>query len=126
MSSAPAGSAPDSSGPPASVGPTTTGPECEYVENDEFPLERCDAGPAIAAVQSVLQVLEYEIGTVDCLYGDQTLYAVRAFQTDEELPVTGIVDADTWAALDILDEWGTDADGNGTIEPGEITTIECA
>ena len=108
------------------MGPTTTGPECEYVENDEFPLERCDAGPAIAAVQSVLQVLEYEIGTVDCLYGDQTLYAVRAFQTDEELPVTGIVDADTWAALDILDEWGTDADGNGTIEPGEITTIECA
>ena len=129
-SSAPAGSEPSgtasgSSEPITSVGPTTTGPECEYTENDEFPLERCDAGPAIAAVQSVLQAREYEIGTVDCLFGDQTHYAVRAFQTDEELTVTGAVDEETWAALDILDDWGTDANGNGSIEPDEIT-LTCA
>ena len=129
-SSAPAGSEPSgtasaSSEPITSVGPTTTGPECEYTENDEFPLERCDAGPAIAAVQSVLQVREYEIGTVDCLFGDQTHYAVRAFQTDEELTVTGAVDEETWAALDILDDWGTDTNGNGSIEPDEIT-LTCA
>jgi Putative peptidoglycan binding domain len=129
-SSAPAGSEPTgtasaSSEPITSVGPTTTGPECEYTENDEFPLERCDAGPAIAAVQSVLQAREYEIGTVDCLFGDQTHYAVRAFQTDEELTVSGAVDEETWAALDILDDWGTDTNGNGSIEPDEITLI-CA
>jgi len=123
--SAPESTAPDDSGPPASVGPTTTGPECEYVENDEFPLERCDAGPAIAAVQSVLQAREYEIGTVDCLFGDQTFYAVQALQIDEDLPVTGAVDEDTWAALDVLDDWGDDDNGNGSIEPNEIT-LECA
>jgi peptidoglycan hydrolase-like protein with peptidoglycan-binding domain len=120
-----AGTVPGSSEPITTVGPTTTGPECEYTENDEFPLERCDAGPAIAAVQSVLQAREYEIGTVDCLFGDQTHYAVRAFQTDEELTVTGAVDEETWAALDILDDWGTDTNGNGSIEPDEITLI-CA
>ena len=63
--------------------PTTTGPECEYVENNELPLERCDAGPAVAAA-SRLQVVEYEIGTVDCLFGDQMDYAVQAFQADED------------------------------------------
>jgi Putative peptidoglycan binding domain len=105
--------------------PTTTGPECQFAENDQFPLERCDAGPAIAAAQSMLQVREYEIGTVDCLFGDQTTYAVRDFQADESLPVTGVVDDDTWAALDVLDDWGTDSNGNGSIEPDEITLI-CA
>ena len=123
--SEPPGTASGSSEPTTTAGPTTTGPECEYTENDEFPLERCDAGPAIAAVQSVLQAREYEIGTVDCLFGDQTHYAVRAFQTDEELTVTGVVDEETWAALDVLDDWGTDTNGNGTIEPDEITLI-CA
>ena len=123
--SEPPGTASGSSEPTTTAGPTTTGPECEYTENDEFPLERCDAGPAIAAVQSVLQAREYEIGTVDCLFGDQTHYAVRAFQTDEELTVTGAVDEETWAALDVLDDWGTDTNGNGSIEPDEITLI-CA
>jgi hypothetical protein len=124
--SVPAGSEPESTIPESS-GPTTTGPECQFTENDEFPIERCDAGPAIAAMQSVLQALEYDIGTVDCLFGDQTLYAVRAFQGDEELTVTGTVDAETWAALEetFLPGWGTDANGNGTIEPDEIT-LECA
>ena len=74
--------------------PTTTGPECEYVENDELPSERCDAGPAVAAAQSVLQAREYEIGTVDCLFGDQMHYAVQAFQADQGLAVIGEIDAD--------------------------------
>jgi Putative peptidoglycan binding domain len=122
--SVPAGSAPESSVTESS-GPTTTGPECAFTENDQFPLVRCDAGPAIAALQSVLQAREYDLGTVDCLFGDQTLYAVRAFQADEELTVDGAVGADTWAALDILDEWGNDTNGNGSIEPDEITLV-CA
>ena len=37
----------------------------------------------------------------------------------------GEVDAATWAALDVLDDWGTDTNGNGTIEPNEIT-LKCA
>ena len=125
--SEPAGTVTESSGPTTSAGPTTTGPECTFTDNEEFPLVRCDAGPPIAAVQSVLQVLEYEIGTVDCLFGDQTHYAVRAFQTDQELTVSGEVDEDTWAALEesFLPDWGTDTNGNGSIEPNEIT-LTCA
>ncbi len=73
----------------------------------------------------MLQVLEYEIGTVDCLFGDQTLDAVRAFQADEELTVSGEVDEDTWAALEetFLPDFGTDTNGNGSIEPNEITLV---
>ena len=108
------------------VGPTTSGPECQFAENDELPLERCDAGPAIAALQSVLQALNYGIGTVDCLFGDQTLYAVAAFQADRDLTADGIVNDETWAALEqsFLAGWGEDANGNDIIEPGEIT-LEC-
>jgi hypothetical protein len=41
-----------------------------------------------------------------------------------------VVDEDTWAALDIQDSgitanWGTDENGNGTLEPNEIT-LQCA
>jgi hypothetical protein len=120
-SSVPGSSSPDSSIPESS-GPTTTGPECEWVENDEFPLERCNAGPPVAAVQSVLQTLEYSVA-VDCFFGDQTLYAVRAFQADQEFEVTGAVDEETWTALEIPDAWGTDSDGSGSIEPDEITLV---
>jgi putative peptidoglycan binding protein len=123
--SAPATSEPGST-VPRTTGPTTTGPECEFTENVEFPIQRCDAGPAVAALQSVLQTLEYEVGTVDCFYGDQTLYAVRAFQADEELPVTGVVDEDTWAVIaeSFLADWGSDTNGNDLVEPSEIT-IQC-
>jgi peptidoglycan hydrolase-like protein with peptidoglycan-binding domain len=108
------------------IGPTTTGAECEYTDNDAFPLERCDQGPAIRALQSVLLTLNYGIGTVDCRFGDQTLYAVAAFQADRDLTANGIVDEETWAALEqsFLAGWGEDANGNDVIEPSEIT-LEC-
>jgi Putative peptidoglycan binding domain len=108
------------------TGPTTTGPECQFTENDELPIHRCDAGPAVAAAQSVLQVLDYEIGTVDCLFGDQMMYAVQAFQTDRGLVANGEIDEATWNALSesFLPDWGTDVNGNGVIDPDEIT-LDC-
>jgi peptidoglycan hydrolase-like protein with peptidoglycan-binding domain len=108
------------------IGPTTSGPECTFTENDELPLERCDSGPPIRALQSVLQTLNYGIGTVDCRFGDQTLYAVVAFQTDRGLTADGVVDEETWAALEasFLAGWGEDGNGNDVIEPNEIT-LEC-
>jgi hypothetical protein len=107
------------------TGSTTSGPECEFTENDELPIQRCDAGPAVAAAQSVLQALEYDLGTIDCLFGDQMLYAVQAFQADEGLTVSGMVDEETWAALEktFLPGWCDDANGNGTTEPNEITLV---
>lgn len=101
-------------------GPTTTGPECEYAPNDEFPIQRCDSGPAVRVIQSILQVLGYNIGTVDSLYGDQTTYAVVAFQENEQLNVDGAVGPETWAALNVPSAYGNDANGNGAIEPNEI------
>jgi peptidoglycan hydrolase-like protein with peptidoglycan-binding domain len=109
------------------LGPTTTGAACEFTENAELPLQRCDAGPAVAAVQSVLQTLNYSVGTVDCFYGDQTLYTVQEFQQGRGLTVNGTVDEETWAAFEefFLADWGDDTDGNGIVDPSEITTITC-
>ena len=124
-SSAPAGVEPVVTGS-GTIGPTTTGAECQYTDNDEFPLERCDQGPAVRALQSVLLTLNYGIGTVDCRFGDQTLYAVRNFQDDRGLTADGIVNEETWAALEqsFLTGWGEDTNGNGVIDPNEIT-LEC-
>jgi hypothetical protein len=106
--------------------PSTTGPECQFTENDELPIEQCDAGPAVAAAQAVLQALNYGIGTVDCLFGDQTADAVHAFQRDRGLEATGVIDQATWAALaeSFPAGWGDDANGNDVIEPHEIS-LEC-
>jgi peptidoglycan hydrolase-like protein with peptidoglycan-binding domain len=43
----------------------------------------------------------YDLGVngVDGRYGNDTYDAVRAFQEDQGLPVTGEVGPDTWAAL---------------------------
>jgi hypothetical protein len=107
------------------IGPTTSGLECQFAENDALPLERCDLGPAIRALQSVLQTLHYG-NAVDCRFGDQTLYAVVAFQTDRDLTANGVVDEETWAAVEefFLANWGEDTNGNGVIDPNEIA-FEC-
>jgi hypothetical protein len=57
--------------------------------------------------------------------GDQMLYAVRQFQTDRGLSVTGVVDEDTWGALEqlFLDGWGDDSNGNGIIDPNEVALV---
>jgi hypothetical protein len=105
------------------AGPTTTGPACEFEENSSLPLERCNMGPAVAVVQSILQANGFAVDTIDGNFGDQTLYAVRAFQEDEGLEVDGIVGLQTWSALDVS-QFGTDEDGDGVIEPDEIDLSE--
>ncbi len=124
--SAPAGDEPVVTGS-GTIGPTTSGPECQFTENDELPLERCDAGPAIAALQSVLQTLNYGIGTVDCLLRRSD--AVRR----GGVPGTTATSPPTASSTkrrgrrwrqSFLAGWGEDANGNGVIEPNEIT-LEC-
>ena len=56
-------------------------------------------GPRIQAVQSRLQILGYEPGNIDGIYGPQTAYAVQAFQHDHGLVADGEVGAQTIAAL---------------------------
>jgi len=110
---APGGSEPDS-------GPTTTGPVCEFAENTAFPIQRCNMGPPVVVLQSILQAAQYDVSAIDGKFGDETIYAVRAFQAAEGLTVDGLVGAETWAALDVPNSFGGDDNGNGSIEPNEI------
>jgi murein L,D-transpeptidase YcbB/YkuD len=58
-----------------------------------------------AVARDIVRVIQQRIAdlgtklTVDGVYGTRTTAAVKAFQKDNGLPVTGIVDRDTWAAL---------------------------
>ena len=52
-----------------------------------------------ASLQTSLQTAGYYDGPIDGVYGPSTVAAVEALQTDAELPVTGVVDQATAAAL---------------------------
>lgn len=56
-------------------------------------------GADVAQAQELLNSMGFEAGSVDGIYGPKTVTAVRAFQKDAELPVSGIVDEQTWDAL---------------------------
>lgn len=54
----------------------------------------------VAYLQQTLEYLGYELGTIDGDFGDLTFAAVKKFQHDNGITDTGVVDHDTWAALD--------------------------
>ena len=61
-----------------------------------------------------VKVLQQGLGglVVDGSFGSRTLAAVKAFQTSRRLSATGVVDAKTWAAVELkvhplLPHWGT-------------------
>jgi uncharacterized surface protein with fasciclin (FAS1) repeats len=53
----------------------------------------------VAALQTDLQTAGYYRGSVDGIYGELTVAAVEQLQTDAGLPVTGLMDPPTQAAL---------------------------
>ncbi len=65
-----------------------------------LPLARGARGDRAVAVQYGLARLGYPIGSVDGQFGPATERAVKAFQTAAKVPVTGVVDQPTLAALD--------------------------
>jgi peptidoglycan hydrolase-like protein with peptidoglycan-binding domain len=70
-------------------------------------------------LQFTLQAAGYStITVIDGIFGDQTEAALRQFQEDEGLPVTGVADEATWSALS-PQEFGTDRNGNGYVDPSE-------
>ena len=74
----------------------------------------------MAAIQGRLEI------TVDCDFGNQTAEAIRDWQTERgDVAVTGQIGVDEWNLLDIPTTWGTDTNGNSTIEPSEVTLV-CA
>lgn len=101
---------------------TTVAAACDgYTPNDALPVQRCDSGRLVLAVQLALQSAGYDITALDGEFGDQTDAAVRAFQEAEGLTVDGIVGNQTWGAIDFPDNVATDANGDGAISPDEVT-----
>lgn len=76
--------------------------ESETAVTDDRPLQLTSPrmrGEDVAALQQALANLDYQIGTIDGVYGPATDRAVREFQEIEGLAVTGVVDADTASLL---------------------------
>ncbi|MCG3209849.1 MAG: hypothetical protein FOGNACKC_03476 [Anaerolineae bacterium] len=68
-------------------------------ESDLYrPLQEGDAGAAVVVLQAKLVARGANL-TLDGRFGPLVTQAVKDFQTDEGLPVTGAVDAATWASL---------------------------
>lgn len=57
------------------------------------------SGADVEALQVRLQRLDLYVGAIDGLYGSATIDAVQVFQSENELPETGVADADTLDAL---------------------------
>ncbi len=62
-------------------------------------MQKGDTGEDVKTVQSLLSLLHYNLGSIDGIYGNQTEAAVKLYQMDKGLLVTGIVDANTLNAL---------------------------
>ena len=56
-------------------------------------------GRDVLILQQQLQKIGYEITDLDGEFGEETERAVKAFQQDQELSVTGVVNNATWRAL---------------------------
>lgn len=55
----------------------------------------------VSAIQTDFRTIGYYAGEIDGIYGPATTAAVEQFQTDRGLPVTGLVDPATQAALQV-------------------------
>lgn len=60
---------------------------------------------------------------MDCDFGGQTQRSVEEWQATAAIPVTGTIDELAWELLDVPLTWGDDANGNGMIEPSEVTLV---
>jgi len=60
-----------------------------------------DRGSAVRFLQSLLQRLNFAHGPIDGVFGADTRAAVLAFQTNRNIPRTGVVDQATWNALGV-------------------------
>lgn len=91
-------------------------------------LKHMMSGADVRAVKDRLVALGYLYAATHDTFGDDTLAAVKAFQTDNGLEVDGIVGPGTWVAL--FDGWEAeapaepeqpaDAPAVGATEPSEM------
>ena len=69
--------------------------------------------PEIYQVQKALQELRYSPGLLDGFWGNGTQNAIKKFQRDHDIPVTGLIDAQTRSKLGIEPDQN---DSNGSPE----------
>jgi hypothetical protein len=65
-------------------------------------LRKGDRGEEVKELQERLNVLGYDCGEADGVFGTRTKNAVVRFQTDHQLDPDGVVGRKTWAALDSI------------------------
>lgn len=80
-----------------SITPIEPAPEPESKDTPELAI-RSTGEHVVALQESLNDHLESGL-QVDGIFGPVTLREVRMWQQHENLPVTGIVDADTWKSL---------------------------
>lgn len=61
--------------------------------------QRGDKGTAVQEMQTRLNELGYSVGTPDGIFGKKSEEAVRSFQKDHGLEITGVVDEAMWEML---------------------------
>jgi len=79
------------------VGPITWSHLPPYREASPV-LQSGSLGPVVAMLQKILKTGFGYSGAIDGIFGPATEAVVRQFQTDSGLPVTGIMDEQTWLA----------------------------
>ena len=95
------------------------GRDCRRPDAEYCPILRPGSrGSGIRFLQSLLARANYYPGPIDGIYGSATERAVRAFQRDNNITPTGIVDESTWAALGVscVPQF---PDGEGDVIPGQ-------
>lgn len=70
------------------------------------PLARGDTGPDVSALQKRLDLMGYDVGEIDGIYGQKTEAQVKAFQAKCGLPQTGAADQKTLSMLYEAELWG--------------------
>jgi len=106
----------------ADIKAMVTTPCTHWSDNPSLPLEKCDSGYSVKVLQKKLASAGHNV-RADGYFGGETITAVMAEQEKAGLQQTGLVDLTTWKALFPSNDGlkGTDLNGNGVLEPGEIS-----
>lgn len=96
-------------------------PCTHWSDNPSLPLEKCDSGNAVKVLQRQLKSAGHSVRP-DGFFGGETVNAVMAEQKKAGLQQTAMVDLATWKAIFPGNAGlkGTDVNGNGVLEPGEL------
>ncbi|MBS7457958.1 L,D-transpeptidase family protein [Coralloluteibacterium stylophorae] len=107
----------------AQPAPPTPGFDAAAVDAaGEGPVDDGAEGPVVLRAQVLLDRARFSPGEIDGRYGSNMRRAIEGFQRSRDLPVSGEVDAATWAALDdgapaLADYTVAEADVTGPFRP---------